>query len=72
MNARGNARVNASGNNKPKSWKNKFTGIFKSNPKPRQNNGIEMQRQNNSQQNSRLESPPKPESTGIFSKCSIL
>lgn len=78
-NRNGNS-INSPKNNKQQpSWKNKFTGIFKSKPK---NNKKEIEIQSikgNGKGNGKdqelaqeLEQKQEPEQTGVFSKCSIL
>jgi hypothetical protein len=72
-NSRKNKNIvnNSRKKNKPKSFLNKFTGLFGSKSKNTSNKEIEMQNMTNKKEETQ-EQQEQQEKTGIFSKCSIL
>ena len=72
VNRKNNKIVNNSrkNKNKPKSFLNKFTGLFGSKSKNTSNKEIELQ--NTTITNKKEETKEQQEQTGVFSKCSIL
>ena len=72
VNRKNNKIVNNSrkNKNKPKSFLNKFTGLFGSKSKNTSNKEIELQ--NTTITNKKEEKQEQQEQTGVFSKCSIL